>query len=214
MRHKCLKCQGFVELPDGHRLNVCSLCGAVQYKVTDSIGSLTEVARSRSAAPNGKSKKSGQLWLLLAGLVVLGGILYGISKPGYVKYVDASKNSYLASTSNSLADAKTNALSKIGVQASAFQREISNMPFTAYENLPPLAQRLQSIIESTEAIEVPSCLSRVKGLMMQSMLVGHGAVKLNHARGNGINDPGVVTQIHASSRLVAEATEEMHKLTC
>jgi len=214
MQHQCLKCYGFVELPDGHRLNVCSLCGAVQSKVRDSIGSVGEVARSRSAAANAKPKKSGQAWLWLTGLVVLCGILYGISKPGYVKYLDASKKSGLASTSNSLAEAKRNALSEIGVQASAFQREIGNMPSTAYENLPPLAQRLQLIIDATEAIEVPSCLSRVKRLMMQSMVVGHGAVKLNHARGNGINDPGVVTQIHASSRLIAEATEEMQKLTC
>jgi len=158
--------------------------------------------------------KRRRLWFLLGGLALLGYFLFALVAPGFQKYRDIASGRSANRAVDAPVDKKKIALTELSVHVNSFQREMANMPTTAYENLPSLAQRMQTTIDATEAVGVPACLSRVKNLITQSMVVGQAAVRLNHARGNGVNDPGVVTQVHAANRLVNEAREEISKIAC
>ena len=82
-QHQCLKCHATVDLPDGHTLNVCPQCGAIQAKVAAAVRKvaptpgphpvvaappLPSVATRRSPRFDVGSAATG----LLAGLVLLG----------------------------------------------------------------------------------------------------------------------------------------------
>lgn len=96
----------------------------------------------------------------------------------------------------------------------AFNREMQKMPYTAHLDLPALMNRMQAIMDDAAAVKVPFCASNVKHSMMISMTYGHGAVKLNHAAGQGMNHPVVLEQIGNATRAVADAQIEMTKMKC
>ena len=61
MQHECLKCHVTVELPSGHKFNVCPTCGAVQEKFATTKGSHTIAERTKVPPPLPKEKTSQPL---------------------------------------------------------------------------------------------------------------------------------------------------------
>ena len=218
MQHKCLQCHQAVELPEGHRLIVCPLCGAAQDRFKPLQTPLpAQKPIAAQALKKVRSESTGIPPLaIIASVVAIVWFLAQISAPSYNAYTQktAQRTEPATESNNSDLQSATIALKELIVYTDAFNREMQNMPYTAHIDLPALMQRMQAIMDDATMVKMPFCASNVKHDMMISMTYGYGAVKLNHAAGQGMNHPGVIEQIGNATRAVAEAQIEMTKMKC
>ena len=218
MQHECLQCHQTVELPEGHRLIVCSLCGAAQDRFKPSKTPLPAQQPKAAQVPRKVRQESRGIrpWAIIAGVVAVVWFLAQLSAPSYNAYTQkiAQRTEPATTSKESDLQSATIALKELITYTDAFNREMQKMPYTAHVDLPALMQRMQAIMDDAAMMKLPFCASNVKHDMMISMTYGHGAVKLNHAAGQGINHPAVIEQIGNATRAVADAQIEMTKMKC
>ena len=218
MQHKCLQCHQAVELPEGHRLIVCPLCGAAQDRFKPLQTPLPAQKPIAAEAPKKVRKKSTGVppWAIIGGVVAIVWFLAQISAPSYKANTQKTAQRTEPATASNDSDFQSAAiaLKELIVYTDAFNREMQKMPYTAHVDLPALMQRMQAIMDDAAMVKVPFCASNVKHDMMISMTYGHGAVKLNHAAGQGMSHPAVIEQIGNATRAVADAQIATTKMRC
>ena len=218
MQHQCLQCHQSVELPEGHRLIVCPACGAAQdrFKSLQTPLPRTEADSRNSTQERTKRKHGLRPWVIIAAVAGVVWLFAQLSAPS--PHVNTQKTSQRteSATMSSESDVQLakSSIKELISYTDAFNREMQKMPYTAHLDLPALMNRMQAIMDDAAAVKVPFCASNVKHSMMISMTYGHGAVKLNHAAGQGMNHPVVLEQIGNATRAVADAQIEMTKMKC
>lgn len=265
MQHECLQCHQRVELPEGHRLIVCPVCGAAQDRFKQSqtqlpppklVGSEVSeavpserkitycsacngvvskaaptcphcgqpdpwkaiVATSATATPQKSPRRRSGIpaWAIIAGVILVGGFLVGISAPSYNAYTQKLAPRATPAITTNVSDLQSTslALKELVVHTDAFNRELQRMQYTEHVNLPALSRRMKAIMDDAATVKVPQCASKVKDQMTLFMTHGQAAVESNYAAGQGMNYPSVIMEIRNATRAVEKAQIEATRMKC